>query len=51
MTKSKILAEIQQMMIGLAESERRDIYKFIFHFIDNMENSTIDISIKQFKRR
>jgi hypothetical protein len=51
MTKSKILAEIQKMIMGLAESERRDVYKFIFHFIDNMESSTIDISIKQFKRR
>ncbi len=51
MTKSKILAEIQQRMMRLAISERRDIYEFIFHFIDNMDDSTIDISIKQFKRR
>jgi len=51
MNKSKILAELQQVIIGLAHSDRRNLYQFMFHFIDNMDDSTIDISIKQFKRR
>ena len=35
MTKSKILAEIQQMMTGLAVSNRRDIYIFLFNLIND----------------
>ena len=38
MNKSKILAELQQVIIGLAHSERRDMYQFMFHFIDNMDD-------------
>lgn len=46
MTKSKILAEIQQMMIGLAVSERRDIYEFLFDFINNSDDELIKILIR-----
>jgi hypothetical protein len=46
MTKSKILAEIQQMMIGLAESERREIYKFLFDFVNNSDDELIKILIR-----
>lgn len=46
MTKSKILAEIQQMMIGLAVSERRDIYEFLFDFVNNSDDELIRILIR-----
>ena len=46
MTKSKILAEIQQMMIGLAISERRDIYEFLFDFVNNSDDELIKILIR-----
>jgi len=46
MTKSKILAEIQQMMIGLAESERREIYKFLFDFVNHSDDELIKILIR-----
>jgi len=46
MTKSKILAEIQQMMIGLAISERRDIYEFLFDFINHSDDELIKILIR-----
>ena len=44
MTKSKILAELQQMMVGLAESKRRDIYIFLF----NLVNDSGDDFIKKY---
>jgi|DEB0MinimDraft_10_1074344.scaffolds.fasta_scaffold10829_2 hypothetical protein len=46
MTKSKILAEIQQVMIGLAESERREIYKFLFDFVNHSDDELIKILIR-----
>jgi len=46
MTKSKILAEIQKVIIGLANSERREIYKFIFDYIDKSDDELIKILIR-----
>jgi len=51
LTKSKILAELQQMQIGLADSERRDIYNFLFRFLDGWDDGSVKILLNSYKRR
>jgi len=51
LNKSKVLAELQQMQIGLAHSERRDIYNFLYRFLDGWDEESIKILLNQYKRR
>ena len=50
LTKRKILAILQKQSIRTT-GEHQDVFNFAYHFINGMEDSSIDILIRQYNRR